>query len=183
METDDMPSIRKSVLEHLARKPMTTAQLLEAIPEIENKKQLANCLHRLRCAGDVARLGDGHYATTGTPTDRAPPPPAPPPPPSRRRAAADDDDSFDAPANFAALRAHLAQLNDFKQAERTRERVASDDDTVRTILERAVADSQQALDEYVTAVADPRILGPLRNARDEARAALAALDNAGGPSC
>lgn len=48
-------------------------------------------------------------------------------------------------------------------------------DEARAVLERNVERCQQALDDYLAAVADPRVLAPLRAARDSARDALAQL--------
>ncbi len=46
----------------------------------------------------------------------------------------------------------------------------------RAVLEVNAKVTQAALDEYLATVADPRVLGPLRAARDGAREALAAFD-------
>lgn len=45
----------------------------------------------------------------------------------------------------------------------------------RTVLEANARVTQAALDEYLATVADPRVLKPLRAARDGARDALAAF--------
>lgn len=47
-----------------------------------------------------------------------------------------------------------------------------DADTVEKILRKAADDAQAAIDEYVSSLGDPGILGPLRAARDQARLAL-----------
>lgn len=49
------------------------------------------------------------------------------------------------------------------------------------MLEANAKVTQAALDEYLTTVADPRIFGPLRAARDGAREALTAFNKQGGP--
>jgi len=46
----------------------------------------------------------------------------------------------------------------------------------RAVLERNAAATQAALDEYLATVADARVLGPLKAARNGARSALAAFD-------
>ena len=50
----------------------------------------------------------------------------------------------------------------------------------RDILYKNAATTQAALDEYLAAVADPRILAPLRAARDGACGALRAFDTRDG---
>lgn len=223
-----MTSIRTDVLAQLMLGPKDQKQLLDAIEQIENPKQLSNCLYHLRQSGDVTRRDDGRYeiapiddsGLVGNDTRRQSkampiaraiaamvpprhmdaddteatikPPAAKKPihlvrqakPSSRRRRSEEAEQSARvramAPSKFledahdddAALEKEIkADL-----ARATPAATAAGQNLVREILERAVADSQQTIDEYVTAVADPRILGPLRAARDQARAALAALD-------
>lgn len=50
----------------------------------------------------------------------------------------------------------------------------------RAVLEANANGTQAALDEYLATVANPRVLGPLRVARDGAREALAAFNKHGG---
>lgn len=50
-------------------------------------------------------------------------------------------------------------------------------DAVRAVLQEALDAAQAALDSYVTLIADPKVLGPLRSMRDTAREALDAYVN------
>lgn len=141
-----MASIRTQVLERLARGPQTQSEILAAIPEIESPKQLANCLNVLRRSGLVTRRDDKRYERSAV-----------------------GDNVYAAKLKRQTM---LAALGCIPPAPAPQEPPAHN---VRAILEKAIADNQAALDDYLAAVADPRIYGPLRAARDSARAALNAL--------
>lgn len=216
-----MTTIRAMVLAELERGPKTMKELLEAIDEIENEKQLANCLYSLRNTGAARRDDDGRYQLVVTATDsalatamgipakrvardlagadafaRMPAPAVVSCRPDVADAASYFDEAIGGVIKTPEPKRQNANVHDFEEAERIRQRthrtaagtakVAKPETIaraileVRAILERAVEANQAALDDYLASVADPRILGPLRNARDEARAALAALDNFGG---
>lgn len=51
--------------------------------------------------------------------------------------------------------------------------------TAEAIVRKLVADTQSALDAYLASIGDPAILTPLREACDQARAALAHLEGEG----
>lgn len=171
-----MASIRPQVLAQLKRGPKSPEQLLKAIDEIENEKQLANCLYNLRKAGEVRRLDDGRYELGKEAGFAA----------TRAKAAAKSRDPV--PAAPAAK-----NLADHEQAELTHATVraaglliargAADPRKLppeireqRAALEEAAVKTQDALDDYLASVADPKILKPLRDARDATRASLKVFD-------
>lgn len=192
-----MTTIRALVLAEIQRGPKTTNELLDAIDAIENPRQLSNCLHNLRTNGHVTRDDDGRYRigsadnavrVSNPIVDAVTRMPAPAVVSSRSHVA--DAASYVNGAIGKTANPKPSMLDEFEEAECISKRItraaagiASPRTAVRAILERSVEANQAALDDYVASVADPRILGPLRNARDQARAALAALDNAGSPSC
>ena len=213
-----MTTIRAMVLAELARGPKTKDELLKAIDEIENTKQLSNCLHNLRNAGSAMRGDDGRYRIGCVDDSALVNNPAPKSNNKSRARLADlhDFEEFDrvskhianigagiagpnedvptarlrrrsvlsrSASSYVAAQQAIKNLTQHEEAEQLSGATAQKRKTVRAILEKAAADNQSALDDYLASIADPRILGPLRNARDQARAALAALDNPGGPSC
>ncbi len=166
-----MATIRPQVLAQIKRGPKSPEQLLKAIDEIENEKQLANCLYNLRKAGEVRRLDDGRYelgfekgfavtrSTVGAhETPRKP-----------RDPIVDEMRAAPAFAPVAKVPAAPAQ-----SAAATKPDPALRE--YRDDLEAAAVKTQDALDEYLASVADPKILKPLRAARDATRAALKAFD-------
>ena len=141
------------VLKMLESGPLDRAAIMAANPQIENDKQLANCLFRLKQAGKIRQKENREYelgkSAGGTPA-RGRPPRVP-------RVAMD---------KLPGKRGHS------KGAPIGR---AAKTNPVGSIFEKALLDAQSALDEYVSQIGDPRILAPLRAMRDSARAALAAF--------
>lgn len=186
-----MTTIRALVLAQLEQGPKTMNELLEAIDEIENPRQLSNCLYKLRTTGAVTRDDDRRYHIA--PADDAAPASNPIVDAITRMPAPAVDNSYSSLARDynGTYRSQRQELSEnVEEADRVSKRIiraaigtVGPQSPIRAILERSVEANQAALDDYLASVADPRILGPLRNARDEARAALAALDNAGSPSC
>lgn len=136
-----MSNINTEVIAELRLGPKTITQLLAAIPVAESKKQIANCLFRLKATGEIKRIDHGLYAYSA---DRKAPAPsnenAEPPKPKKKSA-----------VSATKKQKMLAALGLRPEAERIADRVASlcarPREPVRAILEKAIADNQAALDE------------------------------------
>lgn len=189
-----MVSIRPQVLAQLKRGPRSPEQLRKAITEIESEKQLANCLYNLRKAGEIRRLDDGRYelgvekgfaatrpkvsaregaAANPTPRDPILAAPADPMETCERCSAPliHGQPCFCTKRTASTVPATVGQGG--READAWNNLQAREQ---RALLEKAAADTQDALDEYLASIADPKILKPLRAARDATRAALAAID-------
>lgn len=125
-------------------------ELYKRIDEIESKQALSALLCAMKKAGEVAQAAPRQPYTLPGKHARAAPA-------SCRRV----DKPLRQPKDRRALRLPPAPRNA---------------DPTRAVLERNAVATQKALDEYLAAVADPHILGPLRVSRDGARTALAAFD-------
>ena len=141
------------ILKMLESGPHDRAAIMAANPQIENDKQLANCLFRLKQAGKIRKKENREYElgkSQASATPRAKRPRVP--------------------------RVAIDKLPGKRRRRKgVATRGAAQTDPVGNIFEKALLDAQSALDEYVSQVGDPRILAPLRAMRDSARAALAAF--------
>lgn len=139
--------LRDEILELLKKGPMTRDELRQKAKSCPDPKQVSNALFNLRVGGQVQKMGNQTWAIADAAgaTEKAP---------SKVRAIADRITCDVSPlAGAAALK--------FR-----------DTDAVEQILRKAADDAQAAIDEYVSRLGDPGILGPLRAARDQARLAL-----------
>ena len=139
--------LRDEVLAALSDAPQTIAAIYAACQTAEDHKQVANALFYLRQTGLAGSAGRGLYVRGTGEYVRAPTEPEARAPREKR-----------APAAPKAL------------APSPR------GGATETILRKLVADTQDALDAYLMSVGDPHILTPLREARDQARVALAHLE-------
>lgn len=176
MEDTVNPSLREPVLAALAEGPRSRGELHAALPDVENAKQLANCLYNLRQAGLIRREADGRYRLAGRGGKKAMPEiPMPSPartdkPPRRERVRVDD------PAIDRGIGARKVQSIDagVLAMQVARGGIVGINAATRRALEKVATDAQAALDDYLAAIGDPRIIEPLRAVRDNARAALEA---------
>ncbi len=153
-----MATIRPQVLAQLKRAPKSLEQLHAAIDEIENEKQLANCLYNLRKAGEVRKCDDGRYELG-----------------KEKNGSTTRDPIKAAAAKYLVDHKNAERFNAAQPANPLRQ-MAPEIREQRDMLEKAALETQDALDAYLASVADPKILKPLRAARDATRAAVKAFD-------
>lgn len=147
--------LRDEILELLKKGPMTRDELRQAAKSCPDPKQVSNALFHLRVGGHVRKL-DGKMWAIGDAAG------AEGKPPSEGRAIA---------KRLATGNGRSTDL-DFTPPEGVPVFKFRDPDAVEQILQKAADDAQAAIDEYVSRLGDPGILGPLRAARDQARLAL-----------
>ena len=144
--------LKDVVLKMLEAGPLDRAAIMAGNPEIENDKQLSNCLFRLKEAGKIRKNDAGEWEL-GKSREGAP-----------KRA-----------KRPRVPRIAVAQLPGKRRRSKAGSGGVPKADLARSIFEKALLDVQSALDEYVSQIGDPHILAPLRAMRDSARAALAAF--------
>ena len=140
------------ILKMLAAGPLDRSAIMAANPEIENDKQLSNCLFRLKQAGKIRKNDADKYELGKSQAS------------SQRRA-----------KRPRVPRVAVDRLPGKRRGRKPATAGPAKTEPARGIFEKALLDAQSALDEYVSQIGDPRILAPLRAMRDSARAALAAF--------
>ncbi len=162
-----MASIREQIAAHLATGKKTAKELYANLKDAENEKQVSNALYQMRKAGQVERDEDGRYTLAG-------------------KTIAMGKLSTAKKENLKNAVASLARAQD--AADRTvsplNARLGADHRkntppalALRRTLENSITQTQNALDDYLSSLADQTVLIPLRAARDAARAALTAFDS------
>lgn len=153
-ETDPVAGANQTeIIELLTQHgPLTRDELLDKAKNIEDGKALSNALYLLvHTKRQVVKRADGNYALAG-------------------------DDSTPPPARKIAERIVATRRGRRGRDEGgpTAEPVvnATGNGKLGAILEKAVEDAQAALDDYLCSLADPEIVTPLREMRDQARRAL-----------
>jgi len=161
-----MQSIREKVTAVLDRRgPLLFDDLYESIDDVEDKASLSTLLFAMKKAGEIEQAGQRQpYALPGQVARKNAPPAAVPRRVTSKRAA----------------KRHAAKM--LGAAPAGCSAPAPDRSAVRPVLAKNAADTQAAMDDYLARIADPAVLGPLKAARDGARAALAAFDNGGAPT-
>lgn len=163
MEDEVTAHVEEEVLAVLKRRgPTARAALLAELPHIENTQQLSNSLHSLKRKGEIARNDNGEWALSGTPAR------------ARRHTRPRPGAEKNAPRNDRPERRDARAKAKRSAGKGKHTRRNAEPALVRAALEQAHRDAQDALDRYVAAVCDPKILAPLREARDAARRALEA---------
>jgi hypothetical protein len=151
---NDMSSIREQIATHLASGKKTAKELYANLKDAENEKQVSNALYQMRKAGQIERDEDGRYTLAG-------------------KAIVMNKLS---PAKKEKLKKAVAALTadtiGVEHQKNTPPALA-----LRRTLENSITQTQNALDDYLSSLADQTVLVPLRTARDSARAALAAFDS------
>jgi hypothetical protein len=142
--------LRDEVLAALSDAPQTIAAIYAACQTAEDHKQVANALFYLRQTGLAGSAGRGLYVRGTGEYVRAPTEPEARAPRAKRAVVWPASPKALAPGPRGGA--------------------------TETILRKLVADTQDALDAYLMSIGDPHILTPLREARDQARIALAHLE-------
>lgn len=168
----------EDVLELLrSRGPTKSPEILRELPHIESQKQLSNTLYSLRVKRKIAGATTGEWALADPASgvlpakvmaqlDAAKKRAAPPKAKKKRKARA---------ARKKRTRVALTYRSPAEQRKYAGSPFAPPepfDPAIEARLVKAEKDTQQAIDDYVASVCNPKILSPLRASRDSARKAL-----------
>lgn len=156
--------IRQRIIDLVRIKPRTLGELHDAIPEADDRVVIARICGALKRIGTVVKREDDKYQINDNFTRQAltglPP------------------EAFQPTSTVIAAALEAAGIPEARRDEPAQSAPAGQHSSghTRRTLQKLVADTQEALDEYVLAIADMEILTPLQAARDSARQALAALE-------
>lgn len=154
--------VRQRIIDRIKIGPQNLSELHEAIPEAPDRLAIARICGALKRNGIIAKRDDDRYecalgiiAKPSAWTREKPP---------------RDRCGQMKPIRPTVPEAPAPEASDDMPAT----------DRAHQALQKLVADTQGALDEYVLSISDMDILTPLQAARDSARQALAALERASG---
>lgn len=137
--------LRERVMEKLTESPMSFDVLYDCMQDVENSKQLANALHRLKVDKRVVLGDDKVYRLA--------------------------DNAKRIVSLMPGMKPSEAALASIPRKPNMSVKISKD---IETKLEELVTEAQATLDAYLYDLGDPRILGPLVVTRNGARDALTA---------